>query len=102
MRLFVVDDFSPARHLVRAVAEDAGIEVVGEAADGEAARATIPRTCPDVVVMDWQMPGMDGLQATRVLLERLPGLAVVAYSAIDGAWIGELFRAAGAVAHVGK
>ena len=102
MRLVVADDLPGARLLVRAVAESLGYDVVGEAVDGEEACEAVMWLEPDVVVMDWQMPRMDGLQATRVLLERMPELKVVAYSAIDGAAIGELFRAAGAVAHVGK
>jgi two-component system, NarL family, invasion response regulator UvrY len=102
VRLYVVDDLAAARALVRAVAEGLDYEVVGEAGDGAAACEAIPPLEPDVVVMDWQMPEMDGLRATRLLVERLPGLAVVAYSAIEGAAIGELFREAGAVAHVGK
>jgi chemotaxis response regulator CheB len=102
MRLFVADDIAAARALVRAVAEEAGYEVVGEAADGASATEAVLELRPDVVVMDWQMPAMDGLQATRVLVERMPRLAVVAYSAIDGAAIAGHFREAGAVAHVGK
>jgi CheY-like chemotaxis protein len=102
MRLFVVDDVAAARALVRAVAEEAGYDVVGEASDGAAACEVVPELAPDIVVMDWQMPEMDGLQATRFLVERLPRLAVVAYSAVHGAGIGEHFREAGAVAHVGK
>jgi two-component system, NarL family, invasion response regulator UvrY len=101
-RLFIADDLAAARALARAVAEEAGYEVVGEAADGAAACAAIPQLAPDVVVMDWQMPEMDGLNATRWLTERLPGVAVVAFSAIEGAGIADHFREAGAVAHVGK
>ena len=102
MKLFIADDLAAARALARAVAEEVGYEVVGEAADGAKACEAIPPLAPDVVVMDWQMPEMDGLQATRFLVERLPGVAIVAYSAIGGAGIAEHFRAAGAVAHVGK
>lgn len=102
MRLYIVDDMLAARALVRAVAEGLGYEIVGEAGDGATACAEVPGVAPDVVVMDWQMPEMDGLQATRLLLTDLPRLSVVAYSAIEGAAVGEMFREAGAVAHVGK
>ena len=102
MRLFIVDDVPAARALVRAVAEEVGYEVVGEATDGASACEAVPGLAPDVVVMDWQMPRMDGLQATRILVERVPRIAVIAYSAIEGAAIAEHFREAGAVAHVGK
>ena len=102
MRLFIVDDLAAARALVRVVAEDLHYEVVGEAGDGAEACAAIPPLEPDVVVMDWQMPRMDGLNAMRRLREQMPDLAVIAYSAIDGAAVGELFTDAGAVAHVGK
>jgi DNA-binding NarL/FixJ family response regulator len=50
----------------------AGIEVVGDAADGEAAISMVRRTRPDVVLMDIRMPGLDGLSATRRLLDDGP------------------------------
>lgn len=102
MRLFIVDDVPAARAIVRAVAEELGYDVVGESENGAQACDVIPSVGPDVVVMDWQMPEMDGLQATRFLVDRLPRMAVIAYSAIDGAGIARHFEEAGAIAHVGK
>jgi DNA-binding NarL/FixJ family response regulator len=57
------------------------IRVVGEAADGESAIALAERRRPDVVIMDVRMPGMDGLQATKVISDRLPDVAVLIFTA---------------------
>jgi DNA-binding NarL/FixJ family response regulator len=57
------------------------IRVVGEAADGESAIALAERRRPDVVIMDVRMPGMDGLQATKVITDRLPDVAVLIFTA---------------------
>jgi DNA-binding NarL/FixJ family response regulator len=54
-----------------------GIEVVGAAADGREALHVVAESAPDVVVMDIQMPHLDGIEATRFLTGRTPGLKVV-------------------------
>jgi DNA-binding NarL/FixJ family response regulator len=64
-RVLVVDDQDLVRHGLRMILELGGIEVVGEAADGEQAVAAAAELDPDVVLMDLRMPGMDGVEATR-------------------------------------
>ncbi|MER5760525.1 response regulator transcription factor [Streptomyces sp. NPDC002082] len=68
-RVVIVDDQALVRTGFRMILAADGIEVVGEAADGEEAVAVVRRTRPDVVLMDVRMPGTDGLEATRRILE---------------------------------
>ncbi len=70
IRVVFVDDQSLIRAGLRAlVSAEPGMEVVGEAADGDAAVAVVTRELPDVVLMDIRMPGTDGLVATRRISE---------------------------------
>jgi DNA-binding NarL/FixJ family response regulator len=76
--------------------------VVGEAGDGQAALLLATTLQPAVVVMDIEMPGMDGLSATALLRERNPASAVVILSMYDDAPTRKRAKQAGAVAVVGK
>ena len=70
IRVVVVDDEELVREgLVAIVDSDSEITVVGTAADGASAVETVRRTDPDVVLMDVRMPGVDGIEATRRIVE---------------------------------
>jgi two-component system chemotaxis response regulator CheB len=74
----VVEDSAVARRaLVRILESDPALRVVGEAADGAQAVAMVAQLRPDVVTMDVHMPVMDGLEATRRIMERSPTPIVV-------------------------
>jgi RNA polymerase sigma factor (sigma-70 family) len=76
--VLIVDDDKLMRAGLRAVlSSDEGIEVVGEAGDGRAAIDSARRLKPDVVLMDVRMPEMDGISATREVLEGAPESRVV-------------------------
>jgi DNA-binding NarL/FixJ family response regulator len=78
----IVDDHEVVREGLRlSLSRASHIRVVGEAPDGETAVALAERRRPDVVVMDIRMPGMDGLDATRLLRERAPDVPVILFTA---------------------
>ena len=69
----IVDDHEVVREGLRlSLSRAPHIRVIGEAGDGESAVALAERRKPDVVIMDVRMPGMDGLEATKLMTERVP------------------------------
>src|SRR5512133_3167714 len=80
----IVDDHEVVREGLRlSLSRAPHIRVVGEAADGEAAVALAERRRPNVVIMDVRMPGMDGLEATKLLSEKVPDTAVLIFTAFS-------------------
>ena len=77
IRLMLVDDHRMLREGLRRSLEEEGFYVVGEAADGEAAVRLVPAAKPDVILMDVSMPDMDGVEATKRILQNSPEQRVV-------------------------
>jgi DNA-binding NarL/FixJ family response regulator len=82
VRVVVVDDHDILRVGVHALVDSIpGYEVVGEAGNAGAALEVIARAKPDVVLMDLNLPGMDGIVATREVLRRAPAARVIVFTA---------------------
>ncbi len=78
----IVDDHEVVREGLRlSLSRAPYIRVIGEASDGEGAVELALRRKPDVVIMDVRMPGMDGLEATKELTEKLPDAKVLIFTA---------------------
>jgi DNA-binding NarL/FixJ family response regulator len=84
IRVMIVDDHHIVRSSLRLLLEKHGHVVVAEAASAEEAVMLVPRARPQVVMMDLEMPGSDGLSATRRLRKLAPGAKVIFLSAHDG------------------
>jgi len=85
IRVVLVDDQAIVRTGFRVVLETAGgIEVVGEASGGREAVEVVRRTRPDVVVMDVRMPGGDGIEATRAIVDARVGPGAAGTAAAGG------------------
>ena len=85
IRVLIADDHAVVREGLRAFLElQEGIEVVGEAADGQEAVEAAASLRPDVIVLDLVMPRLDGVAALRILRERVPAArAIVLTSFLD-------------------
>ena len=79
-----------------------GFEVVGEAEDGEGAIAIVSDLAPDLVLLDIQLPDIDGFEVASRLLARDPDLAIVLVSSRDRSQYGLLVEASGARGFVAK
>ena len=83
VRVVLVDDQQAMREALRTIVTSAGIEVVGEAADGDAAVDVVRAERPDVVLMDVRMPGRDGISATAAIVETHPEVSVLVLTTFD-------------------
>ncbi len=81
IRVMVVDDTAHVLQMLSTMLSLDGFEVVASAPGGQAAVDGVDGADPDVVVMDYRMPGMDGLTAARLIRDRRPGQIVVLYTA---------------------
>jgi PAS domain S-box-containing protein len=102
-RVVLVDDHMVMRQgLTGLLGELQDIEVAGEASDGESALRLIRLVRPDIVLMDISMPGMSGIQVTRIIHEEMPEIRIIGLSMFEEMEQSAAIREAGAVAYVTK
>lgn len=102
MRILIVDDNTHVRMLACVYAQqEAACEVV-EAPDGLSALRAARDEPFDLAIVDFHMPGLDGLETTRRLLAEAPATAVVAWTSVLDPAVERAFLEAGALCHVAK
>lgn len=103
VRVLIVDDQEPFRAAARMAVElTDGFDVVAESGSGQEALDAFRTLAPDLVLMDVQMPGMDGLEATRQLLEIDAAARVIVLSTYSADEFEQRALDAGAIAFVSK
>jgi DNA-binding NarL/FixJ family response regulator len=100
--LLIVDDHAGFRSLARRLLTSGGFEVVGEAANGQAAVTAARRLQPDVVLLDVQLPDIDGFEVMMRLRQDAAGPAVVLTSSRDRSDYGERVDRSGARGFIPK
>jgi DNA-binding NarL/FixJ family response regulator len=98
----IVDDHPSFRASARAILQCEGFDVVGEAEDGASAVAAVRELRPDVVLLDVQLPDMNGFDVCKLLPSNGSGPAIVLVSSRDAADYGDLIEESGARGFIAK
>ena len=103
MRILIADDHGIVRQGLRALLEEEdGIEIVGEAENGSEVVELAAKLRPDVIIIDVSMPGVNGIEATRLIIEKMPSARIVALSTYSKrSFVAEMLKA-GALGYVLK
>jgi signal transduction histidine kinase/CheY-like chemotaxis protein len=103
IRVLIADDHAVVRDgLARVLNQEPDIEIVGEAADGQAAVEQARALSPDVILMDLSMPRLNGVEATRRIHEEYPEIRIIGLSMFEEAERAQAMRNAGAVHYLSK
>ena len=102
IRVMVVDDTDHVRRMLTSMLSLDGYEVVGEVASGPAALEAVEAADPDIVVIDYKMPGMDGLDTARGIRQRRQDQVMILYTAYIDHALEQAAAAAGISLCIGK
>jgi two-component system, chemotaxis family, chemotaxis protein CheY len=101
--VLIVDDNAFVRQALREIFEREGdFKICGEAGNGRDAIEAVTRLEPDLVVLDFSMPVMNGLDAAKILKDRVPTLPLILYSAVTDKSVAHLARSMGITELVSK
>ncbi|HJV29276.1 MAG TPA: response regulator transcription factor [Gaiellaceae bacterium] len=101
-RVLIVDDHASFRTTARRLLEAEGYEVVGEAEDGASALEAVARLRPDILLLDVQLPDMDGFEVSRRLCGNGASPKIVLTSSRDASEFGDLVGACGSRGFIPK
>jgi len=102
LRILIVDDHEALRAGVRSVLESRGLEICGEAANGQEGLAKALQLLPDLIILDVTMPVLDGFSAAREINRRLPGVGILLLSMHESASMVNIAKSSGARGYVAK
>lgn len=102
VRVFVVDDTAHVRKMLVNMLELSGFEVVGQASSGLEAVELVEAADPQVIVVDYKMPGIDGIATARQIRAHRPEQAIILYTAFLDASLEQEAAEAGVSLCVGK
>jgi DNA-binding NarL/FixJ family response regulator len=102
VKVAVVDDTAHVREMLVEMLDLDGFDVISEGATGEEAVKIAQDLRPDVLVIDYSMPGMDGLTAAKKVKQSVPGQGIILYTAYLDDALREAARSAGVAVCVGK
>lgn len=103
IRIMLVDDHAVVRDGISMILqEEEDLEIVGEAEDGSSAVELAAKMHPDVIIMDVNMPKMNGMEATRLIKKEMPDICIIALSINDDAGTANAMLNAGASAYFPK
>ena len=102
VRVMVVDDTDHVRAMLVDMLELDGFDVVGQASSGQEAITVADESSPEIIVMDYKMPGMDGLTAAKAIRAKNPAQSIIIYTAYLDPHLEEEAKAAGVAMTVGK
>jgi DNA-binding NarL/FixJ family response regulator len=101
-KVLLVDDSGDTRRALRELLEAQAITIVGEAAEGAEGIDLARKLMPDVVLMDLKMPGIDGIEATKIITSSLPDTHVIVLTTFDDDSLRQRADEAGAAAYLVK